>query len=427
MKKYLFVAGFAGALLAGCSSSDVETTYEKEVLKYRDIPVEFSSFVGNTADTRAGDAGSINLDSLKSASKGFGVFAYYHDNATYSETAAVNFMYNEKVTYDTSKGWTYSPVKYWPNEFQTSGDGGYSDNIDRLSFLAYAPWEGADGVNTHLDAGKKDGEDGEVGILGFGNKDWSEGSADSIKNNEVKGDIYVKYKTAKNPKNSVDLLYAAGFNDNPSKLKNLTKPTVNSKVQFNFAHALSRLEFAIRYESDGTNGTADNTTNDIISETTIKLNSITIKGDKLGETGFLNLATGTWSGVTATGNYVLNIDKTHSNINIGGEIGNQVVPGTYATVMGNTDKDYFMFIPNGETTFTVTANYTVTTTDEALADGKSVITNNIVNTVKFTPEAGKAYKLKLAIGMVSVKLDADVTAWPTSTEAAPVWLPVNKN
>lgn len=412
MKKYLFVAGFAGALLAGCSSSDVETTYEKEVLQYRDIPVEFSSFLGNTADTRAGDAGSIDLAALKTAAKGFGVFAYYHDNSSYSSTTSeVNFMYNEKVTFDTSKGWTYSPIKYWPNEFQTFGDG-YSTNIDKLSFLAYAPWEGTDGANTHLNAGTKTGEAGEVGILGFGNSDWSK------TDNTVAGDVYVKYQTAKNPANSVDLLYAK--ETATDKLIDLTKPTTESKVKFNFAHALSRLELAIRYENDDNNNTNASSTNDMASETTITLNSLTITGDKLGKDGMLNLRTGAWSSVSDAGTgYVLN-----ASINIGGTVGNKIVPKTYSSVMG--DDDYFMFIPNGETTFTVTANYTVTTTDTALKNGKSEITNNIVNTVKFTPAAGNAYKLKLAIGMVSVKLDADVTTWPaTATDAGPVWLPIN--
>ena len=45
-------------------------------------------------------------------------------------------MYNEQVTY-TGTVWTYEPVKYWPNEY---GDGATSDDVDKVSFFAYAPW-----------------------------------------------------------------------------------------------------------------------------------------------------------------------------------------------------------------------------------------------------------------------------------------------
>jgi len=57
-----------------------------------------------------------------------GVYCYYHDNTTWSSTATPNFMFNQEVVNNGVEGYTYSPVKYWPNE-----------NSDKLSFIAYYP------------------------------------------------------------------------------------------------------------------------------------------------------------------------------------------------------------------------------------------------------------------------------------------------
>ena len=72
---------------------------------------------------------------------GFGVFAYYTNSDLYDDTYKPNFMYNQRVYKDDDAGvegnWTYEPVRYWPNEF---GVGAVSDEIDRVSFFAYAPF-----------------------------------------------------------------------------------------------------------------------------------------------------------------------------------------------------------------------------------------------------------------------------------------------
>ena len=59
-----------------------------------------------------------------------GVYAYYHDNSTWTPEAKPNFMFNEQATNDDPSGlFTYSPLKYWPNE-----------EHDKLSFMAYYPY-----------------------------------------------------------------------------------------------------------------------------------------------------------------------------------------------------------------------------------------------------------------------------------------------
>lgn len=74
---------------------------------------------------------------------GFGVFAYYTGATAWESaktSATPNFMYNQKVTY--SSGWTYSPVKYWPNDNNPADNTGAtgSQGHSYVSFFAYAPY-----------------------------------------------------------------------------------------------------------------------------------------------------------------------------------------------------------------------------------------------------------------------------------------------
>ena len=64
------------------------------------------------------------------ANQSIGVYAYYHDNTTWSDAAVPNFMWNQQATCQEKGGnFTYSPLKYWPNE-----------SSDKLSFIAYYPY-----------------------------------------------------------------------------------------------------------------------------------------------------------------------------------------------------------------------------------------------------------------------------------------------
>ena len=58
-----------------------------------------------------------------------GVFGYYlPDGTTLPTDTTPDFMNNQEMTYDGAK-WSYSPVKYWPN-----------NNNDKLAFWAYYPY-----------------------------------------------------------------------------------------------------------------------------------------------------------------------------------------------------------------------------------------------------------------------------------------------
>ena len=239
--------------LASCSSDDNNILLPQQRL----VPIQFSANPAVEVQTRA-----VN-DDLVSARKiaqegGFGVFAYYHDNTTYSSSSSVlNFMYNQQVTGTdvTSPVWTYTPVKYWPNETESSyyeaGTSATNNNVDKLSFFAYAPY-----INTP--SGNN--------ITGFA----PDGTT---------GDPWVTYvsptaSSTADPAPGVDLLYANSLN------KYNQIDVVNQKVKFEFKHALASLSYELKGNPSYLNFT--------------KIEVIGWKnGLRIG--GKLNLNDGTWS------------------------------------------------------------------------------------------------------------------------------------
>ena len=210
---------------------------------------------------------------MKSNTKadGFGVFAYFTENSDYPNVTAdptpapgsidgntnkPNFMYNQKVTWNSSL-WGYTPLKYWPNDFANTavdvpGATGSTTYGGKLSFFAYAPYvtkAAADGSGT--------------GII-------------SMSDNNVAGNPTVTYKMASTGKN-VDILWGTcptdatgNYNVAPSgtqtggyvwgnegslaTIKNYGKTNVNltkqktndteadaEKVNFLFKHALAKV------------------------------------------------------------------------------------------------------------------------------------------------------------------------------------------
>lgn len=111
--KRLWAIGMSLLLATAC------TTDGEEGAESPSVPLVFSTTVD--AQTRGG---ALTTDNLSSA----GVFAYFTNGAFDASTAQPNFMYNQKLE-KSSTAWTYSPLKYWPN-----------NENDRITFVAYAPY-----------------------------------------------------------------------------------------------------------------------------------------------------------------------------------------------------------------------------------------------------------------------------------------------
>lgn len=461
MKKvYLFAA--LSAMLTACSQTDELNTVSENKADGQKA-VNFDIYT-NRATTRGGVAQEITTTSLKSGDHqgaGFGVFGYYTDNGSYDQYAKPNFMYNQQVKYSTDK-WTYEPVKYWPNEY---GSTAQSDDVDRVSFFAYAPWvetvptTGAIDIGSETDAAK---------IAQLQNYNIT-----GMTTNSASGDPFIKYVVDWKPKTSVDLLWgvvadASDFSPivgtasltTGLPFKDLVKENYGKNVKFNLRHALAKLNIQIDAFVDGTDATnavADNnkifvraiTFEGFATKGALNLNNTTANtplwmdygcvdelavdaftihdGRKDGKEGYLD---GAASNEKMTGlNPVLVQSVLYSDASLSAGVTKTAVNlFDPAGTVGTAATAPIYVIPTNEE-LKITIVYDVETKDDNLAgylaDGVqngSSIENKITQTVKvgtdnLKMEAGKAYTINLHLGMTSVKIDAAVEAWGTGGTA----------
>ena len=436
MKQRLFIGSLAAlALMASCSSSNDDLNGGATTPQESNVPLTFSSYLGRTATTRAGATGTITTDGANSTTslqtEGFGLFATYTDNAEYTAATGPNFMYNTKVS---TKDWTYSPLRYWPNETSTTnadGKGATSEGVDRLSFFAYAPYVEATAATGAV-------TENTVGIT-------------ALTANNATTDPKVTYVVADDPSKSVDLLWGVvpagttkwsnvtGTDIDIAEGKpylNLIKPNTTQKVNFNFRHALAKLGLKVVGAFDAvTGGTKD-------ANTKITVASVTIEGTGFKKTAVLNLNNTTaneplWEAVKDAGDIKLTVSDANLNSKIkdSGKDEAQTVDGVTETAQDLLNSDAtsaqkaFMIIPSSadNKSLKVTIDYYVNTTDASLSKGYSRVENKITKTITgFAPEAGKNYTLLLSLGMTSVKVSATVSDWTTEDgSTTQVDLPIN--
>ncbi len=375
-----------------------------------------------------------------------------------------NFMYNQRIegTDAATPTWTYSPIKYWPNEIQEGDvDQQVSDPAQgsnsyggKLSFFAYAPY-----VETV----------GTEGVTAF------------TSTNASKGDPVIAYKVPNTANSVVDLLWGtmgttgsaiiSGGNAGVTGITDasggtyqealltgyktnadLTKQEIDGKVDFAFKHALAKFGgyegLKIIADVDEEKGTAN-----LAANTKITVKSITIKTRARNsadtkyyadQAGTLNLATGVWNitsseqdAVAELATYEITNEMLNSDIKDkdGDTYANQPVG-----VSGSAEKDVYadadtetnpvVFIPGTRPQLVVTVDYVVRTEDAKLNGGCSVVPQKITRTITFgsTVELNKYYKLVIRLGMTSVKFNASVSSWDDGTgggAATEVNLPLN--
>lgn len=293
MKKILFFAATA-MLFAACANDDLAV--QDETLAAAPGAVSFDVYT--SAATRAGDpVGVMTTDKLKTPTKGFGVFAMYQNGADYASATAPNFMFNEHVHWATS--WTYSPLKYWPNETTKDSQDPNATAIqcDKVSFFAYAPYvdlttPGTMTVNTT----------GPVTEAAYVEATPSTGILAITKEN-YSGDPLVEWKANTDDLDGqVDLLWGVAPNGmayqsvNPDiyinktfglPLTDMVKPDKDQKIKFLFQHALSRIGLSVVSAIDQIAAGDDGNvySND---QTRVLIKSVEIYGD-FGKQGVLNL------------------------------------------------------------------------------------------------------------------------------------------
>lgn len=467
MKKIYFIAVMS-AMLTACSQTEelnsvVDNTAEESSV------INFDVYTSRA--TRAGTAGTITTDALKTGTHkldGFGIFAYYTDNGTYDQYYKPNFMYNQQVKWDeTPSKWVYEPVKYWPNEF---GNAAQSDDVDHVSFFAYAPY-----VKVVPNTGAIDVSDGTVYDTDAKIAQAQNYNITGMSHNATTGDPLIKYVVDWAPATSVDLLWGVDATTG-IPFRNQVKQRPDGKLTFNLKHALSKLNIQIDAIMDAT---AAPSTDEVNAKTKIWVRSITFEG--FATKGSLNLNNTTankplWMDYAGSNElsteaftiydgrkdgkegYAAN-DGTATNEKVLGLNSVIVQPGPYITtnpatlgaakdgvtksvvnLFESTTADAPVFVIPTNETMKVTIVYDVETWDDNLsdylADGVvhgSTIENKITKTItdgtgaNLTMEAGKGYQINLHLGMTSVKVDATVTDWDNAniTNPSNVNLPEN--
>lgn len=364
MKKFLSTVTMVISVaffFAACTQTDVVDDFATSQLANPDNNlIKFDTYNAKKANTRAGASGNMTTATLQT--NGFGVFAYYtgletyghYQSTTYTGEEATpgdranhapNFMYNQQVTYATDH-WTYTPLKYWPNDFasgavdaETPAAQGSSTYGGNVSFFAYAPYVSdanitADPTNgiTAKTANSALGDpiisystSGNVDLLwGTLETTGTGGTATGGTNPGVPADGTAATGT-----------YAKAIAEGNTVAVDLKKQEVDGQVKFLFKHALAsigggentvtgggfKVQLDIDNSTDGAVSTAttggarqdfvESTKNYWRTIVTIKEVSITNDQDASGaingtETGLatsgdLNLATGVWSNTAGSG------------------------------------------------------------------------------------------------------------------------------
>lgn len=443
---------FLSLLLVSCvKSSEGDVSPQ---LADADMLVTFSPMLTVEKQTRAvyPTNGEGGMTSLRLQSFGFGVFAQYAGNTawtSYSEksTTPFNFMWNQKVSWDGISAWTYSPVKYWPNDNNPADDAGAtgSQTHSYLNFFAYAPaTETAELPATgRLDA-------------------TADGIVELSANSNNADASFVYYRTSNeipfHPDKSVDLLWATNQNcykydaDDANDLGR-----IDETVPLVFKHALSRVGIFVKAMIDRTeNHTSPAYSTDLDGSSRVFVESATITVPDFYSEGMLMLtpadATPTVPRWDFTGldakkqtdislntsdiSYALRYDEHNIPTNRNWD-GKDPSTDLYDYEQAKEDFDAmetgvtaserqlaamqqeFMFPPAG-TSKAITFNivYDVITYDKNLVLNNpkyySVVQNNITATLPsaLTWESNKVYKLLMELGLTTAKFSVvEVTEW----------------
>ena len=449
MKKVLFLAAATAAIVSSCSQS-AESVIEDNSnnIETSQTPVNMSVYTASS--TRAGNTGNITDAQSLAKMGGFGVFAYQTGSTDYTAgqtSFQPDFMYNQLVngTDVAAPVWSYSPIKYWPNDNDDADNAGAKGlgKTGKVSFFAYAPYADPSATNANTTSG-----------------------ITAVSANSAMSDPTVTYKLATKSSDNVDLLWGTAETNTSAAKTNgttvsgsaqngktltdgkaavnvdLTKMKTNGRILFVFKHALAKFGgnggIKIKADYDESDG-----------KTKITVKSITITTEGVNTSGFttggtLNLATGVWSNPTTSSDvtYSTTISdnlaaaiKEPATVSTWDDLKNTTGVTTDAQDVFNTTEDNgFFLIPDATLPkFKVTVDYFVRTKDDKLSKKYSETENQITQTVSFgeTKAAlNKRYSLTIILGMTSVKFDASVDNWGESTSegsesSANVNLPIN--
>lgn len=360
MKKNFMMGMFALAALAmtSCSMNDV--------VSEQDNAINFGTYTGRGVQAKSAELNNDNLDN-------FGVFASYTAENAFSSDSPLNFMFNQKVTRESSS-WTYSPKKYWP-----------TDQGEKISFFAYAPYETGKCIKVS-----------------------------SV--NSATGFPVINYTLDKDILHEAEDFVADVLVDE-TRTSSVNPDGNQRDVKFNFMHELTRVAFLAKLDRDAYDASDANL------QTQVNIKNITFGGTNLVTSADYTFAAtdntrGTWNATVSGSNLDVTklIEGTTEDLNGYVEWGYRLKGETVQNLFG--EGDYLFLIPmNGETgisgqTVTFTIDYDIVTVDGNLEDGYSKTSATKVITIPDTfLKQGTAYTFQLTFNLNEVVFDAEVAYW----------------
>lgn len=481
---YIVLLALFVLILVGCTNSDMTDSAEAHQAEKQEA-VTFDSYLqrttegnGTTRTTYPATNGQMDNNKLKQS--GFGVFAQYAGSTAWTSytdksTTPFNFMWNQQVGWNAgSTAWTYSPVKYWPNDNNPADNNGATGSQEHsyLNFFAYAPYvEVVPSTGALTPTAATASDDGIVAITT--NATNAAGS-------------YLTYRTSAtapfDPDENVDLLWAV--QTDRYKTDAAGYGYVNGTVDLQFKHALALFTITVQGLFDHANNDDTSITypddRDMYSH--ILIESVDFSDSPLFKEGNMYMAPNPadatvphWvvnsairQGITIGG---LDINSSLSNSYLDGTMYKYWDEATPANgLLKDTDMDedgdmdaedalalynllpmgvsheevplyyetdyYYMVLPNKEyrddtpsDKMKVHMVYYVITYDERLSLVKagypkyfSIVKNDITATFDaFSFEPNKKYKLRLQPGLTSAKFEVTVVdGWDTPLTLDPI-------
>lgn len=350
-KFFMGIAAMAALTLVSCSSDDLNSLSDNSS---KNEAISFDGYCGRSAVAVNGSRGSVvDIKALQASTEGFGVFGNYSSTTEGTTPAYGNSLFkNQQVTYDKTKSkWTYSPLRFWPTQ-------------GHIDFLAYAPYDR------------------------------------QYDNIVTKDNQKLTFTVDSNIENQKDLLYANAVGQTKDNIS-----SAGNKVNFQFAHALSKLGYKVKLSGDYS------------SNATFNLTKITLAGSPDGTTkAFYTLGK-------------IDLSKTNTALDLWSEYatdkqnfdwfsGSSTVTGTDLKHPNDNraeNKDYLFVIPQdfsetGTDNLYVIVTYTITYKN----DTQNPITNTVYKQLSNNFEPGKAYMINLTLGL-PIEFDATVTDWERDT------------
>lgn len=387
MKQNYFMGLIACAALTmtGCSNDEINAPQQSQ----GNNAIEFSTYLGRNAQGSRGT--ETNDASIKSENGGFGVLAYYTEQANFANTNKPNFMWNQKVTHNGTN-WEYTPVKYWPTKVG-----------DKVSFFAYAPYV-ENGKNTVIE----------------------------LSGNSVAGAPTATITLPDDPSQTIDFVAAVQMNKTHDN-----SATANNNVSFTLKHEMTRVKVQAKLDKSVYSDTDDK------HKTFVVIKNVTFndKGQfyKSGKYTFSTTdgERGTWTPTANASTYTLDLNgvlntelikadgakkETHSGDYKTGVQGLKLVDTTAKDLFKNSE--YLYLIPvsanngNGLTDgkATATIEYDIVTEDSKLVAGYSCTsaTKTVLLPVG-TLKQGISYNYIFTIKLDEIVLNATVNEWDTTS------------